>query len=402
MPDIDTYEVKKRRLLESLIKNQYLKDKRLIDAFLETPLEEFIPKEHLKPSLLYEDNPNLFYYLNNQNYRTISAPHMISIMLQGLALEEKDDLLILGAKSGYIAALAHKLAPEGKILILEANSDIAKITSDNLQRLNFENIEVIVKNPLEGIKEKGPWKKILVTGAIKQERIYKLLRQLDSNEGVLYAPIGEDQVQIYTQILRVKDEFFGKKQLHVRFTPLMTKVELDSLELITDFEEFEIIDDPQKVDETLSRVEIKYATNLLDNIDLDFIKEPPTPREIASFEALIRKRQAEIIKKLKRIRDIIKKLKKEDKIDQCFSYVEEIEDILDGIKGIEKFAGAEEKDTEELLNQIRSHNIMRKKLDKETTAVAIDKKIEIINKQMDLISQLERIIKEEIKALKEI
>ena len=68
----------------------------------------------------------MFYFLNEDNYRTISAPHMISIMLQGLALEPKDDLLILGAKSGYIAALAHKLAPNGKILILEANSDIAK------------------------------------------------------------------------------------------------------------------------------------------------------------------------------------------------------------------------------------------------------------------------------------
>ena len=160
-------KLKKKRLVDSLVLNDILKDKRLAKAFMDVPLEKFIPEKFFSIVKLYEDVPNLFYYdeQNPNNYRTISAPHMISIMLQGLSLSNDDDLLILGAKSGYIAALAHKLAPRGKIVILEANSKIANITRDNLNNQNLDGeIEVIVKNPLEGFPELSPWQKILVTG----------------------------------------------------------------------------------------------------------------------------------------------------------------------------------------------------------------------------------------------
>ncbi|MGB5911323.1 MAG: hypothetical protein WBH31_09040, partial [Promethearchaeia archaeon] len=220
----------KIQLLLSLLYNGYLKDIRLFKAFLDVHLEKFVPKEILPSVRIYDDAPVLFYYERErpEKLRTISAPHMITIMLQNLILKENDDLLILGAKSGYIAVLAHKLAPKGKIVILEANSRIAKITQQNLEHLGLnEKIKVIVKNPLVGMPEMGPWKKILVTGAIKQEKIYPLLNQLDHEYGVLFAPIGEEFIQTYTQILRLNNDFYGKKHLSVRFTPLITQIELD-------------------------------------------------------------------------------------------------------------------------------------------------------------------------------
>ena len=115
----------KIQLLFTLIYNGYLRDIRLVKAFLDVPLKKFIPNELHSHFKIYNDAPVLF-YLNKvkpETLRTISAPHMISIMLQQLLLEEDDDLLILGAKSGYIAALAQKLAPQGKIVILEANQE---------------------------------------------------------------------------------------------------------------------------------------------------------------------------------------------------------------------------------------------------------------------------------------
>ncbi len=266
----------KLRLLLNLINNGYLKDKRLLKAFLEERLTDYIPRRHAFNARIYEDMPNLFYFDKNnpENLRTISAPHMISIMLQGLVLSEDDELLILGAKSGYIAALAHKLSPKGKIVILEANSKIAKITERNLKKLNYQNIEVIVKNPLDGLIERSPWQKILVTGAIKQERIYPLLKQLDPKSGVLFAPIGEEIIQTYTQILRVDNNFYGKKQLQVRFTPLITEVELDELELITDFDELELYEDSLTPSDSMShldckKISITYASKILDEIALD-------------------------------------------------------------------------------------------------------------------------------------
>lgn len=267
----------KIQLLFSLHFNGYLRDIRLFKAFLDVPLKDFVPSEIQNQVRLYHDAPVLF-YLDKENpasLRTISAPHMISIMLQKLILDDNDDLLILGAKSGYIAVLAQKLAPKGRIVILEANSKIAKITSENLnnQNLNGE-IEVIVRNPLEGFPELGPWQKILVTGAIKQERISPLLQQLDSTEGVLFAPIGENYLQTYTQIIRFGDDFYGKKFLQVRFTPLITQIELDELKLVTDIDELEaftgkdIKDKPKNIN-FKGNITVNYASNILDEVRLE-------------------------------------------------------------------------------------------------------------------------------------
>lgn len=267
----------KIQLLFSLHFNGYLRDIRLFKAFLDVPLKDFVPSEIQNQVRLYDDAPVLF-YLDKENpasLRTISAPHMISIMLQKLILDDNDDLLILGAKSGYIAVLAQKLAPKGRIVILEANSKIAKITSENLnnQNLNGE-IEVLVRNPLEGFPELSPWQKILVTGAIKQERISSLLQQLDSTEGVLFAPIGENYLQTYTQIIRFGDDFYGKKFLQVRFTPLITQIELDELKLVTDIDELEaftgkdIKNKPKNIN-FKGNITVNYASDILDEVRLE-------------------------------------------------------------------------------------------------------------------------------------
>ncbi|TFF93884.1 MAG: hypothetical protein EU543_02560 [Promethearchaeota archaeon] len=398
MVNLDFNE-KKKRLVDSLTSNDLLKDKRLYKAFLEIPLEEFIPKNYQDSLKIYEDIPNLFYYHDPSNYRTISAPHMITIMLQGLSLEKDDDLLILGAKSGYIAALAHRLAPQGEIIILEANSEIAELTEKNLKKLDLrENISVIVKNPLEGMPDLTPWQKILVTGAIKQNRITPLLRQLDKDEGVLYAPIGEGLVQTYTQILRIEDNFYGKKQLQVRFTPLMTQVEIDELELITDIDQYEEVDveiNPKKVEKTLEKINIKYETSVFDEISFG---------EKGEEKPVAIKERDEAIEFFKQLKKCAIKFKREDDVNSCFENVEEMDAIIESLKNFKKELGLKVKKTQNLINQIRSYNIVRKQLESSSISDSeiIEKKAEIINKQMEQVNQLEDIIDSEIERLKKL
>jgi len=391
------FNEKKKRLVDSLTSNDLLKDKRLYKAFLEIPLEEFIPKNYQDSLKIYEDIPNLFYYHDPSNYRTISAPHMITIMLQGLSLEKNDDLLILGAKSGYIAALAHRLAPQGEIIILEANSEIVELTEKNLKKLELdENISVIVKNPLEGMPDLTPWQKILVTGAIKQNRITPLLRQLDKDEGVLYAPIGEGLVQTYTQILRIEDNFYGKKQLQVRFTPLMTQVEIDELKLITDIDQYEEVDveiNPKKVEKALEKINIKYETSVFDEISFG---------EKGEEKPVAIKERDEAIEFFKELKSCAIKFKREDNVNICFENVEEMDAVIESLKNFKKELGLKVKKTQNLINQIRSYNIVRKKLESSSISDSeiIDKQAEIINKQMEQVNQLEEIIDSEIERLK--
>ena len=392
------YEAK-IHLLFSLVGNGYLKDIRLFKAFLDVHLEEFVPEEFAYHVRLYDDRPALFYHQDEYNYRTISAPHMISIMLQGLALKDnKDDLLILGAKSGYIAALAHKLAPEGNITILEANAEVARITQENLEKLNYQDkIKVIVKNPLDGMPDLAPWQKILVTGAIKQERISPLLSQLDPKEGVLFAPIGEDQIQIYTQILRINDEYFGKKQLQVRFTPLMTEIELDELELITDFSEFE--ENAEFNAEKKEPVSVTYTSNILDDIEL----EPHPKMQLPKSEI---KPQDIALTFLIVIEEAIETFKSEEDAFQCRNFLNNISLLVNILENFRKKLNLNFKKIKNSLNQLKAYNLIRQEIASTEksglNSKNLDKKIDIVNKQLSEINNLQDIIKTEIIKMKKI
>ncbi len=361
----------KIQLLFTLYFNGYLRDIRLFKAFLDVPLKEFIPKEIQAQVRIYNDAPVLFYFNKErpETLRTISAPHMISIMLQELILNDNDDLLILGAKSGYIAALAHKLAPNGRIVIIEANPKIANVTLENLRKANLlEKVEVIVRNPLLGFSERYPWQKILVTGAIKEDRISTLLQQLDPNEGVLFAPIGEDLIQTYTQIIRYEEDFYGKKHLQVRFTPLMTQVELDKLKLDIGSEELDVTINQSRADKFIDisymkNISVNYESNILDEVRLEPYSKSQSyeikPENI--FDAFLQHKD----------QTINSANNKEN--------LEYLENIINSLEQIKTY-----------------NNFIRKEIEKrKTDSPILDKKIKIIEKyQLEVNSVQTRIKKE--------
>ncbi len=212
---------KAERLVESLIQRGILHDRRLIRAFLKVPLERFIPKELTDERRIYQDMPQLFYMRPPNIRRTISAPHMICIMLESLCLEENDNLLVLGSKSGYISAMASHLCAGGEIFIVESINELVDITRKNLDTTGFgSNITIIHSNVVYGLKESAPWQKILVTGQVEKEDLDFVIYQLDPNGGILFAPIGPPWKQEFTQIIRNGDDFFYKGMGEVIFGPL--------------------------------------------------------------------------------------------------------------------------------------------------------------------------------------
>jgi len=388
----------KIQLLLSLLYNGYLKDLRLFKAFLDVRLDSFIPKEILPSVRIYDDAPVLFYYEKErpENLRTVSAPHMITIMLQNLILNEDDDLLILGAKSGYIAALAHKLAPNGKIVILEANSRIAKITQENIERFGLrDKIDILVRNPLNGLPEMSPWKKILVTGAIKQEKIYPLLNQLDHNNGVLFAPIGEDYIQVYTQILRVNNHYYGKKHLSVRFTPLITQIEIDELRLITDIDDMEDFDNyKNQVKKDKTQISIIYAKDIIEELNLEpKLKQPTIEISPKSIFLAFLENMDDTIEVLKNIQDL----------EQWINFVENFRTLIEIFKKYKRGIKISVMNMELSLNQIKSYLIIGKRIEidkKLSKKESLDKKIEIFQKQMEEIGKLQQYIKVEMDKIK--
>lgn len=213
-------------LVEHLKETGFLHDERITRAFHIVPLEEFIPQELLYPEILYQDRPQIFYARSLVNRRTISAPHMISIMLEYLSLKATDDLLILGSKSGYIAAIASLLCSEGQVYIVDSSEEIVEFTRINLKSTGFDaNITLIHGNPLTmaGTESLGKWDKILVPYQVQEYEIYPALGQLNDG-GVLFAPIGDYSFQFFTQVMKSDGKYYGNKISTVVFSPLEKNV----------------------------------------------------------------------------------------------------------------------------------------------------------------------------------
>ena len=398
----------KVQLLFELYERGYLKDIRLFKAFLDVELSQFVPKEaikllksiypNFKEEQIYGDNPILFYNQENhpEKVRTISAKHMISIMIQNLILKKDDDLL--GAKSGYIAVLAHQLAPEGKIVIVEANSDIAKITLNNIKKVNLQDkIQVLVKNPLDGMPDLAPWKKILVTGAIKQSKLSQLLKQLDRDYGVLFAPVGEDLISMYTQYIRANDNYFAKQHLQVRFTPLITQVEYDELKLITDVEELEHGSNFEKSyeEEKSKPITIKYTDDLLNELNL----EPKEKKDL--FEI----RPNNVFKVfLENVNHSIDFLKSKQDLHYWSDTVDNFELVINLIKKLKKNVKINTRKLDISINQIKTYNLIREEIEKEkdyNLDLKNNELKEIIDKQLHELDKLQLIVKKEISSIKD-
>ena len=95
-------------------------------------------------------------------------------------------------------------------------------------------------------------------------------------------------------------------------------------------------------------------------------------------------------------------MKKEDNIAGCFDFIDDIENHLENLKKLKKDFDIKTKKIQNFLNQIRTCNIVRKELRTENISKSdlIDKEMEIVNKQIEKISELKELLSSEIERIK--
>lgn len=221
-----SYSERKKDLVESLQESNILHDPRIERAFLMVPLEEFIDDAIRVDEKLYLDMPQVFYARSQVDIRTISAPHMITICMEYLNLRSTDTLLFLGSKSGYMEAIASLLCSEGHVYVVEGSEEVMELTRANLKKTGFgENVSLIHGNPLTmaGTESLGTWDKILIPYQVEEPDVYPALRQLNDS-GVLFAPIGDKDMQYFTQIIKNDGTYYGNRISTVIFSPLEKNV----------------------------------------------------------------------------------------------------------------------------------------------------------------------------------
>lgn len=209
-----TYETSRIELIKNLILEGRIKTKEVEKAFLETPREIFVP-ESLR-HYAYVDSP-----LDIGNGQTISAPHMVAIMVEELDIKKGQRILEIGSGSGYHAAIVSKLVgKEGHVYTVERFSSLAEKAKENLKNASISNITVETGDGSEGLPKYAPYDRIYVTCAAPKIP-HPLLEQL-KDQGKLMVPVGK-MICNLELIIKKGDKIISKDLGGCAFVPLVGK-----------------------------------------------------------------------------------------------------------------------------------------------------------------------------------
>jgi protein-L-isoaspartate(D-aspartate) O-methyltransferase len=190
-------------LVEDLIRRGYLHSDAAIQAMRSTPREVFMPEEI--QHLAYVDRPQSI----GEN-QTISAPHMVAIMVEALDLRPGHRVLEVGAGSGYHAAVvANMVGPEGHVYTIERIEPLADMARHNIRMAGLgKNVSIFQGDGSVGLPEHAPYDRIFV--ACAAPNIPKPLEKQLVEGGKILVPVGRFHQDLLLGImeggrLRIKD-----------------------------------------------------------------------------------------------------------------------------------------------------------------------------------------------------
>ncbi len=199
-------EHERNRLVDSLKMRGYVVSETVENAMRKVPREDFLPQELGDEA--YVDSP-----LPIGDGQTISAPHMVAIMVENLDLRSGHKVLEIGTGSGYHAAVcAEVVAPDGHIYTVERIPALASTAEQNLKKTGYSKwVSVLVADGSRGLPEHAPYDRIFVAAAAPDVP-HPLIDQL-ADRGKLLIPVGgrwyQDLMRITVSGSKIEKENLG-------------------------------------------------------------------------------------------------------------------------------------------------------------------------------------------------
>jgi protein-L-isoaspartate(D-aspartate) O-methyltransferase len=206
----DPYFDTRRRMVEAQLRGRGILDERVLDAMLRIPRHEFVSEEY--KSQAYEDHP-----IPIGESQTISQPFIVAASLQALNLQGTESVLEVGTGSGFQTAL---LATLGRLVYsIERHSALAASSEAALDKLEINNVKVVVGDGSYGLVEFSPYDAILVSAAAPA--IPRSLFEQLAEDGRMVIPVGSQ----HSQDLQLVRKQAGMPVVEViegcRFVPLI-------------------------------------------------------------------------------------------------------------------------------------------------------------------------------------
>jgi len=201
-------------LIESLIKEGWLKSQKIIDAFKEIKRVDFLPEDLKNSAELNTALPIGF-------GQTISQPLVVAFMIEQLNPEEGDKVLDIGSGSGWTTALlSHIVGSKGKVIAIELVPELKEFGEKNVSKYNFVDkgiAEFICTDGSKGYDKEAPFDRILASASA--QRLPMAWKEELRVGGRIVTPIGSS---IWVFIKKSKDNFEELEYPGFAFVPLIS------------------------------------------------------------------------------------------------------------------------------------------------------------------------------------
>lgn len=203
----------RHRMVDEQLRDHGITDPHVLDAMGQVPREEFVP-DHFR-SAAYDDGP-----LPIGFDQTISQPFTVAFMCQAAELRGGENVLEIGAGSGYSAAVLGKLA--GEVHTVERIPQLADQARERLARLGYANVHVVAGDGTLGLAARAPFDAIIATAGA--EALPDAYVQQLRERGRIVIPLGSYRYsQTMYRFTRLPGELKVENLGGFAFVPLIGK-----------------------------------------------------------------------------------------------------------------------------------------------------------------------------------
>jgi protein-L-isoaspartate(D-aspartate) O-methyltransferase len=206
------YAAEREAMIERQIASRGIHEPAILEAFRSVPREEFLSPEYA--DLAYGDHP-----LPIEAGQTISQPYIVALMIHAAEMKAGDNVLEVGAGSGYAAAVMSRIA--GQVTAIERQPDLVKVAQERMQRLGFDNVRIVEADGTRGWEPEAPYDAILAAASgshVPPAWVHQL-----ADGGRIVMPVGEPS--FIQKLIKVTKGPAGKLITEdlggVRFVPLI-------------------------------------------------------------------------------------------------------------------------------------------------------------------------------------
>lgn len=190
---VTDFDAARKAMIDSQIRPNEVIDEAVIAAFAAVPREEFVPKSMQDVAYVDED-------ITLPGGRYMVEAMIMGRMIQSLELQAFDNVLLIGAATGYSAAILSHLC--SSVIAIDNRSAAVEKAQDNLNKLEIGNVAVLKSKLTEGYPAEGPYDAIIIEGGVETMPEALLAQLADDGRAVAVwrtSPRAQGEASIWTK-----------------------------------------------------------------------------------------------------------------------------------------------------------------------------------------------------------